>query len=197
MLETASHSTERRKTASTFHTNAEEIVAGQRLLSQTYTVQNIGNWRRIGLQILTAARWRPDCAAAERCDTARAVPPPLRGTAPIFIGPPDAIQWFPDALDESLVQQLGGNGEVLRVEVGAACHSGVGLSSAYVRTPEGAVTTQGWIVGTDMGTQAGLPGGVPPCPCASCGALTAYRGGDGAGTHTGGGGEHCELQTPA
>ena len=91
--------------------------------------------------------------------------------APIVAGAPGAMQWFPDALKESLVGPSEREARVLTVEVQDTYQSGVGLSCVYVRTPEGAVATQGWIAGTDPGAQR--PADLAEFPVAS--ALLVVR----------------------
>ena len=137
------------KPVSTFYAEADLIVANAALLDRTYTFKGTGTWWQVGLQVLTLSGWRPDCAQREWCNVDRAVPPHVRASAPIVVGAPDAMRWYPDAVKEMTDRLLEGDVNVMRVDVEASMHSGYGLSCAYIRWPEGRIHTQGWIVGED------------------------------------------------
>ena len=47
----------------------------------------------MGLQLLLAIDWRPNCSQAQDSFVERHPPPPPRREAPILIGPPSANAW--------------------------------------------------------------------------------------------------------
>ena len=124
--------------ASTYYTHAAEIPANRDLLQRTCTFQDTGAWWRVGLQILTASGWRPDCAMVEACNVARAAPPPMRAKAPIIIGAPDAMRRYPDAVKESMTILLEGpEAHTLAGDIETTFCDSEGISCAYAKTQSG------------------------------------------------------------
>ena len=132
---------------STFYTEADLIVNNASLLDRTYCFQDTGIWWRVGLQILHLSGWRPDCASMEYCNVDRAVPPSMSIEAPIIVGAPDAMRWYPDSVKETMDLLLEKAKVVIEVEAKTFYHSGVGISCAHIKWSDGSVSVQGRIVG--------------------------------------------------
>ena len=125
----------------TFYSYAEEIDKTQSFKRRTFNFVGAKSWRDVGLQILAAAGWRPDCAVADTISCSKIVPPTCRSGAPIIIGNIDEMKWIADCdLDTT---------NMLRIEVRTFYVGGYGFSCSYVRLPSGGVSSQGWIVGWD------------------------------------------------
>ena len=60
---------------STFFSNDPEIISNPSLREAAYIFRDIDSWCGIGLQILVAFGWRPDCAQKDSLSVARILPP--------------------------------------------------------------------------------------------------------------------------
>ena len=75
---------------SIYYTEADLIDSNPELRAKTYSFQNALTSRDMGLQILLAANWRPDCVEVEDRCSGRLPPPETRKGARILFGPPEA-----------------------------------------------------------------------------------------------------------
>ena len=66
--------------ASTYHTRAVEAETIPAIKETTYDYQQTTRWTEIGLQILAAAGWRPDCAVSEEENVEKRYHPPTMST---------------------------------------------------------------------------------------------------------------------
>ena len=134
---------------STFHTPvtlSPEVVAGE---GGTFTFDGATKWFEVGLQVLLASGWRPDCVMGEVEDVTRVVPPAGAPRRPMVFGAPHATKW----LSAEDLEHVGRTAEtavrVLEVEVCSFFEEGVGYTCACCRGPEGRALAQGWVVGAD------------------------------------------------
>ena len=63
------------KVASTFRTTAKEAETNPHLKEATYNFVGAGSWNEVGLQLLMAAGWRPDCAMGHIDNIEKLLPP--------------------------------------------------------------------------------------------------------------------------
>ena len=137
------------KVNSVYHTYAKEAEVQPHLREASYSYQGVDSWRAVGLQILHATGWRPDCAMSELLNTARAVPPADVHERFIVISK-TAMCWHKDDPEDQgyrLWTEKGPGG--LHVSVGSFFQGGIGASCASVLCPDGTVFTQGWVLGED------------------------------------------------
>ena len=108
---------DRFRVRNTFFTNAPEINSQPSLKDQTYNFRGCDTWYAIGLQLLEAAGWRPDCVQADVLNVVRSLPPKCVHTgAWIAVGRAETMRWdhstsppdntSPDALDRSALLDI-------------------------------------------------------------------------------------------
>ena len=135
---------------SIFYSYAEELHLNQELKRKTYNFVGVFSWREVALQVLTAVGWRPDCAVADKLNLTRDLPPVCKAGAPIVIGNLGEMVWGVNlgartARDEMNMDTT----RQLTVEARAFFIGSYGFSCTYMRTPDGEVSSQGWVVGWD------------------------------------------------
>ena len=126
---------------SIFYSYADEINKDQSFKRKTYNFVSTKNWKDVGLQVLVAAGWRPDCTIADRISCAKVIPPKCRPNAPIIIGNINEMRWGEDC-DVSMEHTL-------QIEVRVFYTGGYGFTCSYLRSPSGEIRSQGWVVGWD------------------------------------------------
>ena len=117
----------------TFHSYAEEINNNPESKRRTYNFAGAYSWRDVGLQILTAAGWRPDCVVAHEVNFNRAGPPVCAEPAPTVFGSFGATRWYNGAEHEP----AAGNMEIdvscpLTIEVRAFYFWGYGFACSFI-----------------------------------------------------------------
>ena len=136
---------------SVFHTNAHEIEAKSNLKDLTYTFAGTNSWLEVGVQILTAAGWRPDCTHCSEINLDKVLPP-QEGEAKLFL----VTQDWGESPEPGDICRMGfdkwGNNEGIGMQiiVSAFFQSGCGTSVAWVQHPPEPPSVQVWALGMDM-----------------------------------------------
>ena len=93
---------------STYRTSVHFTQERLRGGAGTFDFAGVSGWTDVGLQVLLASGWRPDCAArgaTDREDIARAPPPAMDLELPMVFGSPQAMRWF-EKLDVDYSESL-------------------------------------------------------------------------------------------
>ena len=137
------------RVASTFFTEAAESEVGPSLKETTYNFVNTKSWMDVGLQILHASGWRPDCAVPHKDNIGKMLPPADPNGLLLLQSP---TNWGMEDQSPGKVgynkwmnEESGG----LHITTCAFFQNGVGSSCAWVKRTDGVVYTQGWVVGVD------------------------------------------------
>ena len=77
---------------SVYFTDAPEIELKPNPKSQTSTYYQAKAWFIVGIEILLASGWRPDCAKEHKINVTRALPPVTSWDAPIILQSKDAMR---------------------------------------------------------------------------------------------------------
>ena len=134
---------------SVYHADTKIFRDTPLLKAQTYTFGGVQTWYEIGLQILLAADWRPDCTRVDQTNIKRSIPPRGKVGAPLVFGGTSNMTWQSNEEREMTDALLEGAGRRLDVEVQSFLEEGWGISCSYMRTPGGVVSTQGCLLGMD------------------------------------------------
>ena len=94
------------KFPSIFHTKADIIKAKPEFRDKFYHFQQAQNWFDVGLQVLEAVQWRPDCARDPEENLQRMLPPKMCPQNPIMVGPPLANKWLTEQEQLELTDKL-------------------------------------------------------------------------------------------
>ena len=137
------------RVVSTYHTRAVEVEAHPVLKETTYDYVHTEGWEDIGLQILTAAGWRPDCAVSDSVNILKALPPRNEKGRLIIQYPTRGLGGESMPPSEDYDDWMGGCGRRTTIIVCPFFQDGFGASIAYVQRMDGVVYTQGWILGRD------------------------------------------------
>ena len=141
---------DRSRVTSAFFTNAPEITSNPLLREQTYNFRGCHSRHDVGLRILAAAGWRPDCARATRLNAEESLPPLPKGNAWIAVGAIGAMDWRNGPMQaEQNTTYVPETMVVIDVEVMTSTYHGFGISCSYCRTPDNNITCQGWVMGWD------------------------------------------------
>ena len=89
---------------SVFFTNADEITANIHLKEKTFNFHGTSAWFEVGLQVLAASGWRPDCVIAEAVNVQKTLPPRMREESPLIVGNCDALSWITGSTAEWVYQ---------------------------------------------------------------------------------------------
>ena len=116
-----------------------------------YTLNGVSTWYEVGVQLLAAIDWRPDCAAPDTADIDRAVPARSRKEAPFVLGGPTNMLW-PSEKTAQDIEVLLETQRVALLDIVARSYfvDGYGLSAVCARTPGR------WLRGYDLGG-TGIP----------------------------------------
>ena len=142
------------KVASTFHTTAKEAETNPHLKEATYNFVGAVSWNEVGLQLLIAAGWRPDCAMGHTENIEKLLPPKdPKGL--LIVQSPWVRQGGAESLgNEGYDSWMMGEEGGLHVSVGTFFQDGIGASCAWIKRPDGVVFTQGWVLGGVAGVAA-------------------------------------------
>ena len=118
---------------STFFTNAPEINAKPSEKEATYNFRNCDSWYGVGLQILVAAEWRPDCVQAVSWSVKRTLPPRLtRGGNWLTVVSAGALRWDHTIRgDVPRPQNTPDNSRAIEIEVVTFYVHGYATSCSY------------------------------------------------------------------
>ena len=153
------------RTPSVYHSEADEIRSNPSLLARTYDYSGAESWSAVGLQVLTASGWRPDCAAGKALNVGRMLPP--RGCTHPFIVEPSELMCYEEAEEHEGCRRRGEDpSSGICVTTAVFFQEGAGASCTVIKGEDGLPRTQGWIVGRD-------PGINPPVFLQECGLLHA------------------------
>ena len=151
LLETEPELDEGFTAPSIFFTNAPEINEKRSLKEVTYNFRNGESWYGVGLQILAASGWRPDCVQSDSLNAARMLPPRLTGKRNwIAVVSAEAMLWD-HAIHEKVPRPTGeiNGARPLETEVVTFYVQGYATSCSYTRAPSGVTSCQGWVIGRD------------------------------------------------
>ena len=136
---------------STFFTNAPEINSSPFLKSQTFNFRGCDSWYTLGLQVLTAVGWRPECAKADCLNMEKAMPPRPQRHKWIAVGSSEAMEWIEPYLPSPHEDTVRGmdNAKMVDIEVEIHTYKQYKLSCSYCKNTNGQISCQGWVVGYD------------------------------------------------
>ena len=128
------------------------LVLGRRGLRESVFVVNKGmGWREVGLCVLHAAGWRPDCSVGEEINSVRMPPPLFKRSAPIVVGALNDCTWIGLKEQQRIEEQIVDAGNTLQVEVDVRRLESVFVLISYMRDPAGEVCMQGVFLGECQG----------------------------------------------
>ena len=99
-------------------------------------------WKEVGLQILIASGWRPDCAKADAAYLGRVLPPSLKKGAPLLIGPPSGNYWIAREEIQGYEDRPPTMHNTILIEVTQRMTGGAMYTISYMCKPNGEVRTQ-------------------------------------------------------
>ena len=110
----------------------------------------MSEWYEIGLGVLMAAGWRPDCVVPEHFDAKR-MPPPQKASEEGFMifGAPHSMRWLAEEGSQSIEKAVASATRVMMIEACAFFEEGIGFTCASIQLPGGETSVQGWVVGKD------------------------------------------------
>ena len=121
---------------STYHSavelTREEIAEGGRV----YDFEEAGDWFDVGLQVLLASSWRPDCVVSEGQSILRERPLRTNDTCTFGFGSPHAVRWLGAAAVGRFTEALEQAADVLSVEACSFFEEGIGHTCAALWHPE-------------------------------------------------------------
>ena len=121
------------------------------LRAQMYTLNGVSTWYGVGLQLLAAIDWRPDCAVPDTVNIDRAVLARSRKEAPFVFGSPMNMPSLSEKTAHDIEVLLETKRvALLDIEARSYIVDGYGLSAACARTLEG------WLRGYGLGG-TGIP----------------------------------------
>ena len=133
---------------SVFHSTSPEIRADPAVYRNTYDYQRAESWCEVGLQVLAAAGWRPDCTVDAPVNLRKSLLP-KDAAGRIFVEP-SILMRHTEATDHvgyrAWMHDPEGGVDVV---VGAFYQQGMGASCASVASCGGLPCAQGWILGVD------------------------------------------------
>ena len=135
------------ETPSVYNSNTKLLRTQPHLRTQLYSFQGVGNWQEAALQILSASGWRPDCTRPAKVNFDRAIPPGCKPGAALIDGGTDNMTWLSDKEIRCAKNLLESTTGILDIQEHSFYKSSIGLSSSYMCTPRGAISTQGWVLG--------------------------------------------------
>ena len=137
------------KVGSVFYSNAKEAESRPDLKEQSFNFHNVNSWVDVGLQVLHASGWRPDCTHEDVFNVEKSLPPRDPRHMVIFSGW-ENMRWHRNIkMPQGYKSWIEGAPGGLSVTVGSFFQGGVGASSAWVRRPDGFTFTQAWVLGED------------------------------------------------
>ena len=134
---------------STYHTpvelEREDLQTGYR----SYGYMGVEEWYDIGLQLLLASGWRPDCVLLEGCSVTRMEPLRTEQENILIFGSPHAVRWLRPTSIELLESKFETAQKALNVEACSFYEERVGYVCAVSNEPEIGLGLKGWLVGSD------------------------------------------------
>ena len=131
------------KVVSTFFTEAVEAEAKPGLQETTYNFEDARTWMDVGLQVLSASKWRPDCAASQRDNIIKTVPPNDPWGLLIFQSPLDCGSKEQSLGERGYNKLAMGAAGGLHITTCAFFQDETGARSAWVKRTDGVVYTHG------------------------------------------------------
>ena len=123
------------KVPSIYYTEADLIMIQPQLKQHTYSFHGTNTAKEVGLQVLLAADWRPDCTTVNVTNVERLIPPETHQGKRILFGPPEANSWLPADEVYALGDAPPDENNVIRIEVMSRMYQKWGLTMAYIRFP--------------------------------------------------------------
>ena len=150
---------ERFKVPSIYYAEADLIQSQPHLKECTYVFGGTQSAKEVGLQVLLAINWRPDCAKADPIYVDRLPPPVTRKGKRILFGPPEANPWLAAEEVHDLCDSPPTDDNTIRVEVMPRLYRKQVLTMAYIRFPDKKVRIETRFWGRYMGK--GYPKFIP------------------------------------
>ena len=148
LLPTFPRMDERMVVPSVFHSTSPEIRADPAVYRDTYDYQGAESWFEIGLQVLVASGWRPDCTVDSPVNLGKSLPP--KDAAGRIIIEPSVLMRYTEATEQAGYRAWMENPEGgVDVAVSVFYQQGMGASCAAVTPCGGLPCAQGWILGVD------------------------------------------------
>ena len=131
---------------SIFHTRADVIKENPAAKEFFYNFQNTENWFDVGMQVLGAVRWRPDCMHISRENLARTLPPPVSPQHPMTVGSPTMCKWLTEEQENEIADRLVEATNKVEIQVTyGKCRNHFYVSSCCVSTLYGTETQTNFI----------------------------------------------------
>ena len=131
-----------------FHSTAVEARQDPIIYAQTYDYQRAESWFEVGLQVLAASGWRPDCALDVEVNVQKTLPPKNKEGF-IVIEPSEIMRYTDASLLPSYQTWFDDPAKGVSITVGVFFQQGVGVSCAAAQAPDRLPSAQGWILGED------------------------------------------------
>ena len=146
--------------SSTYHTDAAEINADPELKAKTFNFDGVGSWMDTGMKLLSAIGWRPDCTKPAEINLKETLPPKCGKGREIIIGSVEFMEWQTEMRNEAendsetssknedtAELKEAGPAQTLDIRIKTFFGKGYGYSCAYMASPDGGISTHGWLFG--------------------------------------------------